>query len=106
MANTTRITLSEEYALDIDRYNFVIIKFVTITGEQKVGKKTKPENIGKVREVPVGYFSNLESAVNAIVHRELCDIKSDNMEDIFKMLKSMERMMGSAAKFDKKYMEG
>jgi hypothetical protein len=100
-----KIKVSKELFIEIeDGYNFVLKQKKVITGESGRGRKAKEENIGKMREVTLGYFPNLQSAVQSIVRQSLTDLDSKRMEDIKECLQIIESCMKEAAKFDSKFM--
>ena len=77
------INITKDLFIEIeDGYNFVLKKKRIITGENTRGKKAKAENIGKEKEVVLGYFPNLKSAVQSIVKQSLVDLDSNNMKEI------------------------
>lgn len=100
-----KIEITKDLFIEIeDGYNFVLKKTRIVTGENTRGKKAKPENIGKEKEITLGYFPNLKSAVNSIVKQSLVDLDSDNMGKIVEMVKSIERTIKYASNFDSKFL--
>jgi len=51
------------YRIDVSDRMYVVVQLSVISGDSK---KTKVENIGKITEKPIGYFSSVESALNHI----------------------------------------
>ncbi len=59
-----RLQINEHWAVDWDGQCYTLIHFTVVTGEGKGAKKTKAENIGKLRENFCGYYGhNLKQAL-------------------------------------------
>lgn len=99
-----KIKVSKDLFIEIeDSYNFVLKQNKIITGENNRGRKAKEENIGKTREITLGYFPNLQSCVQSIVRQSLTDLDSKKMKDVKECLLIIERCLKEAAKFDSKF---
>jgi len=77
--------------LDFGKYKIVTDDRQFIVQEKRVvqeGQFTKEENIGKEYEVDLGYYSNLNSALNSLPKRIL--LTNDDLQVISRELKLIE----------------
>ncbi|MFA6132404.1 MAG: hypothetical protein WC869_00155 [Phycisphaerae bacterium] len=108
-----RLQIDPNWAIDWDGQCLTLIHFTVITGEGKGAKKTKAENIGKMRENLLGYYgSNLKQVLMAYVTKSVLEgdgtvdvagllYKLDQIEDTIKKLNlSTEDMVETPAPAD------
>lgn len=86
-----RLQLDPSWAIDWDGQCYTLIHFTVITGEGKGAKKTKAENIGKLRENLCGYYgSNLRQVIGAYVSKAA--LEGDGTADISKLIDKLDQL--------------
>lgn len=63
-----RIDFGDRFVLDGDGHNLTLYEKRLIVGNGR-GKEPKPENVGKEREVVLGYYGTLQGALKSLVSR-------------------------------------
>ena len=71
------------------------LKVVQAKGEGDKGKAPNPENIGKEREVVVGYYGNLHHTLRALADKL---VMRDDIDSTELLLASLDRVHGLIAK--------
>lgn len=71
---------------------------VTVTEEvvTKAGAKTKAENIGKIREEIVGYFTSYASAFRFLLSKEISKEELQDLETVVKRIETFEKEIRQA----------
>lgn len=89
---SNRIDLDTNLSLDFDGRCITLIHKTVITGEGRGSHLIKKENIGKVREVDLGYYGRIDHALMAYVSYAAASANPDTkailtkLDEIGKML--------------------
>jgi hypothetical protein len=63
-----RINIADNWYIDTDVTNFTLIRTEVITGNNSRGKRPLLQNIGKDREITVGYYGTLRQALDGYMN--------------------------------------
>lgn len=95
-----RLQICPNWAIDWDGQCYTLIHFTVITGEGKGAKKTKAENIGKMRENLLGYYgSNLKQVLFAYVSKAA--LEGDGTTDVAGLMHKLDQIEDTIAKLGK-----
>lgn len=95
MASNT-IDLDQDYSLNFDGRCITLIHKTVITGEGRGAHLIKKENIGKVREVELGYYGRIDQALSAYISYAAASANPDakailvKLDEIGKMLEKFK----------------
>ena len=71
------IDLDSNYALDWDGRCITLMQKIVITGEGRGAHLVKKENIGKTKEVDIGYYGRLDQVLEAYVRHASLTVSAD-----------------------------
>ena len=78
-----RFDIDDNWLIDSDNTAVTLYRKIVISGNNKTGRETKAENIGKVRESNEGSYGNIRDALIQYMHKsmrmddrciDLCDV--------------------------------
>lgn len=92
-----RLQITPTWAIDWDGQCLTLIHLTVITGEGKGAKKTKAENIGKLRENLIGYYgTNLKMVLMAYVSRAA--LEGEGTVDVSGLLYRLDQIEATLTK--------
>lgn len=78
------MVINEKYSLKaVDTLNVVLYEHGTI-------QDAESSNFGKPTQSVVGYFPNIEKALNYMVDKELCETGLENLKVVYSAIKSLK----------------
>jgi len=90
-----RIKLADKIFVDVeDEYNFVLKK-------EQVQQRGK--HVGHFRDVTVGYFPNLASAVHKALMLKLVEEQSDDMQQVQNIIQQIDELLEHAERAEGLY---
>lgn len=94
-----RLQITPTWAIDWDGQCLTLIHLTVITGEGKGAKKTKAENIGKLRENLIGYYgTNLKQVLMAYVSRAA--LEGEGTVDVSGLLNKLDQIEDTLKKMN------
>ena len=80
-----RLTIDESWAVDCDDTCCTLIRMLPI----QPGPRTKPENVGKIREIQAGFYGNIRQALRGYLEKSVQTI--DQTLDVRALIAAIEK---------------
>ncbi|MCK9369952.1 hypothetical protein M0R04_08620 [Candidatus Dojkabacteria bacterium] len=93
MKSKTNLDVGEKYCIGTDPLNVILYEKQIITGNNKTGKKVKPENIGTERLKAIGFFATTQGALHYMVEHEIKCVGFDDFEKLNKKVDGLHSLI-------------